>query len=144
MRMNMMTNIAAAALLLAVTPAMDQMTMGTSGPAMAATAGYKFELVGTPQMTGGVSIVSVKLMHNGKPVVGAIIIQSRADMGPEGMGEMAGTIKALPTTVPGIYRFEVQNGGVWNKPGKWALTFAAKVQGETATVNGSIIVELRT
>src|ERR1044071_996609 len=52
--------------------------------AMAAKpAAYRFELASPPKsLGGGKSLVAVKLMHNGKPVTGAIIIQSRADMGP--------------------------------------------------------------
>jgi hypothetical protein len=106
---------------------------------------YRFELAGTPQKAGkGNSIVSVKLFHlpDNKPVDGAIIIQSRADMGPIGMGAMRGTIKTLPERPAGTYRFEIQNGSVWKKPDKWALTLAAKVQGEPETVRGSVVIKL--
>jgi hypothetical protein len=78
-----------------------------------------------------------------KPVIGAIIVQSRADMGPIGMAGMNAPIKALPVTMPGVYPFEIQNGSVWTKPDKWALTFAAKVQGEKVTVHGTLTVELK-
>jgi hypothetical protein len=43
---------------------------------------------------------------------------------------------------PGIYRFEVSNGPVWNKPDNWALSFSAKVQGVAQTVSGSVTVKL--
>ena len=147
MRMNLTTLMLAAALSLTAVPAMADMGGSMSAPTpstMATTAGYAFELAGKPQSTNGTSVVSVQLMHNGKPVVGAIIIESHADMSPEGMGTMTAPIKALPTTTPGTYRFEVQNGSVWKKPGKWALTFSAKVQGEADTVHGSVVVELGT
>ena len=45
-----------------------------------------------------------------KPVPGAVIIQTRADMGPDGMKEMTAPMKALPPKEPGIYRFEVEPG----------------------------------
>jgi hypothetical protein len=64
-------------------------------------------------------------------------------MGPIDMADMTAPIKALPVTTPGIYPFEVQNGPVWRKRANWALSFAAKVQGEPATVRGSVIVELK-
>lgn len=120
--------------------------MGMSPPAsMTMTTAYQFELVGPVQSNGGKSIVSMRLIHvaDKKPVVGAIIISSRADMGPIGMAAMNAPIKALPVTTPGVYPFEIANGPVWNKPDKWDLTFAAKVQGETATVHGNLVVELK-
>lgn len=120
--------------------------MGMSAPApMATTSTYRFEVAGPVESHAGTSIVSIRLIHtaDNKPVTGAIIIQSRADMGPIGMASMQGPIKALPVATPGIYPFEVRNGSVWSKPDKWALTFAAKVQGESATVNGTVIVALK-
>ncbi len=109
-----------------------------------ASAGYRFELVGTPKTSGGRSMVSIKLVRTSdkQPVVGAIIIQSRADMGPIGMAAMTAPIKPMPATGPGVYTFEVSNGTVWNKPDKWALTFAAKVQGVARTVHGTVVVRL--
>ena len=61
---------------------------------------------------------------------------------PIGMAAMTGPIKALGEQPPGTYRFEVDNGSVWKKPGNWALTFAAKIQGEAETVRGGIVVRL--
>ncbi|MBL6940112.1 MAG: FixH family protein [Alphaproteobacteria bacterium] len=121
---------------------MAGMPMGTAP--MAAMQTYRFELASPIEAKDGKSIVSIRLVHvaDKKPVTGALIIQSRADMGPIGMAAMTAPIKALPATVPGVYPFEIANGGVWNKSAKWALTFAAKVQGEAATVRGSVIVEL--
>jgi Cu(I)/Ag(I) efflux system membrane fusion protein len=121
-------------------------SMGMSAPmAMAATANYRFELAGPVKSNAGKSIVPVRIIHtpDKKPIVGAIIIQSRADMGPAGMAGMNAPIKALPVTTPGIYPFEIQNGPVWKKTDKWALIFAAKVQGEPATVRGTVTVVLK-
>src|SRR5882757_7338323 len=55
----------------------------------AAASDYRFELAGNPQAAGGKSIIAVKLTHttDGKPIAGAILIQTRADMGPDGMKE---------------------------------------------------------
>jgi hypothetical protein len=118
--------------------------MAMKGPkAAAATAGYQYELAGPAKSAGGgKSIVAVRLMHDGKPVQGALIIQSRADMGPINMASMTAPIKALGEKPPGTYSFEVSNGPVWNKPDNWALTFAVKVQGVAQTVSGSVIVKL--
>lgn len=112
------------------------------GPSAMATTGYRYELVGPIQSSAGKSIVTVRLVHDGKPVSGAIIIQSRADMGPMGMARMTAPIKALGEKPPGTYHFEIVNGPVWNKPDNWALSFSAKVQGVAQTVSGSLTVKL--
>jgi hypothetical protein len=123
--------------------AADDMGMAMKGAKpMAASGGYQFELAGPAKSAGGKSIVVVRLMHDGKPVPGAIIIRSRADMGPINMAGMTAPIKALGEKPPGTYSFEVGNGPVWNKPDNWALTFAAKVQGVARTVSGSVTVKL--
>ena len=123
--------------------AADDMGMTMKGPKpAAATTGYQFEVAGPAKSAGGKSIVAVRLMHDGKPVPGAIIIQSRADMGPINMAGMTAPIKALGEKPTGTYSFEVSNGPVWNKPDNWALTFAAKVQGVAQTVTGSVTVKL--
>ena len=123
--------------------AADDMGMAMKGPkSAAATGGYQYELAGPIKSAGGKSIVAVRLMHDGKPVPGAIIIQSRADMGPINMAGMTAPIKPLGEKPPGTYSFEVSNGPVWNKPDNWALTFAAKVQGVAQTVSGSVTVKL--
>jgi hypothetical protein len=111
-----------------------------SGPG--ATAGYHYELAGPVQSSAGKSIVPVRLVHDGKPVAGAIIIQSRADMGPMGMASMTAPITALGEKPPGTYRFEIANGPVWKNPGNWALSFSAKVQGVAQTVTGRLTVKL--
>lgn len=108
--------------------------------AWAAAGDYRFELAGAPQAAaGGKSIVGVRLTHtpDNKPIEGAIIIQSRADMGPDGMKEMTAPIKALPPEA-GVYRFEIEPG----MGGNWMLTLAAKVQGEAETVRGNVTVNL--
>jgi hypothetical protein len=112
-----------------------------SGAALAAAKDYRFDAVGKPQTSaGGKSLVSVRLVHlaDSKPVAGAILIQTRADMGPAGMDEMTAPVKALGEIEPGVYRFEIQPG----MAGSWALKLAAKVQGEPETVRGTVSLEL--
>jgi hypothetical protein len=121
---------------------MGGMAIKASKPTTAST-GYLFELAGPAKSAGGgKSIVAVKLMHDGKPVTGAIVIQSRADMGPINMASMTAPIKPLGEKPPGTYSFEIGNGPVWNKPDNWALSFGAKVQGVAQTVTGGVIVKL--
>ncbi len=140
-------SVSATALLLltAAIPTFAADNMAMSGPkSPAATAGYHFELAGPAKSAGaGKNSVSVRLVHEGKAVTGAIIIQSRADMGPMGMASMTALIKSLGEKPPGTYSFEVSNGPVWNKPDNWALSFGAKVQGEAQTVTGSLTVALK-
>lgn len=78
-------------------------------------------------------------MHatDGKPVLDAVIFESAADMGPQGMPTMPAPVKALPTK-GGIYSFEVVPG----MAGTWALHLAAKVQGEAETVRGTVNADL--
>ena len=104
-------------------------------PAFAATTDYKFELVGKPQLSAHKSIVQVRLVHvaDGKPVPDAVVFESKADMGPEGMAAMAAPVKALKAK-DGIYSFEVAP----DMGGTWAIHLAAKVQGETETVRGTV------
>ena len=115
-----------------------------STAANAASNDYRFELVGKPAANAGVNTVLVRLVHlpDQKPVSGAVIFQTRADMGPEQMAAMTASVKAVPASQPGVYAFQIQNGPVWNKPGKWALTLAAKVQGEAETVRGTVNLDL--
>ena len=58
------------------------------------------------------------------------------------MAAMTASIRSLPEQPSGTYRFDIQNGAVWKKADNWALTFAAKVQGEPETVGGNIVVKL--
>jgi hypothetical protein len=108
-------------------------------PAFAATTDYKFELVGKPQLSAHKDIVQVRLVHvaDGKPVPDAVIFESKADMGPEGMVTMGAPVKALKAK-DGIYSFEVEPG----MAGTWALHLAAKVQGEADTVRGTVNADL--
>ena len=111
--------------------------------AYAAATDYRFELAGSPQGNGA-STVSVKLVHvpDNKPVTGAAIVKSRADMGPIGMAAMSAPVKALGEQPPGTYRFEISNGSVWKQPANWALSLSAKVPGEAQPVTGSVTVKL--
>ena len=116
---------------------------GLSGlsPAQAAPQDYRFELAGKPEPAGGgKEVVPVRLVHapDNKPVTDAVVFESKADMGPAGMPTMTAPIKPLPATQPGIYKFEVEPG----MAGAWAITLAAKVQGEAGTVRGSVTTDL--
>ncbi len=109
-------------------------------PAQAPAAGkdYRFELVGSPVKSGKATLITVRLVHvpDGKPIPGAIIIQTKLDMGPEGMASMTAPAKASAAPEAGIYQVEAEP----EMGGNWALHVSAKVQGERDTVSGTIAV----
>ena len=105
-------------------------------PAFAGANDYVFEPVKADVKKGDDVIVSVRLKHKatGKPVTGAVIVQTRIDMSPDAMGEMASPVTAVPSTEPGVYSFKTD----LSMAGRWLLSIAAKVQGEAETVVGKI------
>jgi hypothetical protein len=107
-----------------------------SGAAFAGANDYAFEPVRADVKKGDDAVVSVRLKHKGtgKPVTDAVIIQTRIDMGPDGMGEMASPLTAVPSSEPGVYAFKTELA----MEGRWLLSIAAKVQGEPETVVGKI------
>jgi hypothetical protein len=109
--------------------------------AFAGANDYRFEAAGQPQKApGGKSIVPLRLVRiaDGKSVPGAVVFETKADMSPMSMPTMTAPIRALGENEPGIYRFEVEPG----MAGPWALSLAAKVQGEAETVRGTVTVQL--
>jgi hypothetical protein len=104
--------------------------------ASAAPADYRFVLVQAQPAGPGKTTVTVSLVHlpDNKPVVGAVLFESKTDMGPDGMAEMTGKVTSLPSDKPGMYRFAIETG----MAGKWALNLGAKVQGEAGTVRGTV------
>ena len=104
--------------------------------ATAAPADYRFELVQAQPAGPGKTTVTVSLVHvpDNKPVAGAVLFESKTDMGPDGMAEMTGKVTPLPSDKPGMYHFAIETG----MAGKWALNLGAKVQGEAGTVRGTV------
>jgi len=112
-----------------------------TGTAAAAPANYRFDLIQAQPAGPGKTSVTVSLVHvpDNKPVAGAVLFESKTDMGPEGMAEMTGKVTPLPSDKPGHYRFEIETG----MAGKWALNLGAKVQGEAGTVRGTLVYEAK-
>jgi hypothetical protein len=110
--------------------------LSVSGAAFAGANDYAFEPVKAEVKKGDDAVVSVRLKHKvtGKPVTDAVIVQKRIDMGPDGMGEMASPLTAVPSSEPGVYSFRTE----LSMEGRWLLSIAAKVQGEPETVIGKI------
>lgn len=103
---------------------------------LAAPNDYRFELVQAEPAGAGKTNVTVRLVHgpDNKPVVGAVLFETKSNMAPAGMAEMLGKVSAMPADKPGLYRFQIETG----MAGKWVLNLAAKVQGEAETVRGSV------
>jgi hypothetical protein len=108
---------------------------------LAAPNDYRFELVHAQPAGQGKTTVTVRLVHvpDNKPVAGAVLFETKTDMGPGGMAEMTGKVTPLPSDQPGVYRFQVETG----MAGKWALNLGAKVQGEAGTVRGNLVYEAK-
>jgi YtkA-like len=106
--------------------------------AVADSKDYEFQLV-DKEVKQGAATISVKLVHRptGKAVADAVIFAKRIDMGPEQMEAMTAPLEPEPSTEPGVYRFKTD----LTMAGNWALTLGAKVQGETGTVEGKLVVK---
>ena len=113
--------------------------LGTTGVAQADIKDYEFRLVEPTIAAGKDKIVTVRLVNKrtGKPIPGAVIFATRLDMAPDGMPEMATKIAPEPGTAePGSYRFKATCG----MEGRWLFSLGAKVQGETGTVQGKLVI----
>jgi hypothetical protein len=107
----------------------------------AGAADYRFELASAQATGPRQTDVAVKLIHtpDGKPATDAVIFESKTDMGPSGMDDMAGKVTPTAPVTDGLYHFAVKTG----MAGKWALHLSAKVQGETETVQGTVEFEAK-
>nr|CCD32043.1 Conserved hypothetical protein [Methylocystis sp. SC2] len=99
---------------------------------------YEFTLI-AKGIKKGDAIVSVRLIHkpDGKLVPGAVIFATRLDMAPDGMEMMTASIEPLPSAELGVYRFKLD----LSMEGKWRVSLAAKVQGETGTLENRLVLK---
>src|SRR5258705_13613762 len=106
------------------------------GAALGGANDYVLEPMKAEVRKGDDVVVSVRLKHKatGKPVTDAVIVQTRIDMSPDAMGEMASPLTPVPSNEPGVYSFKTD----LSMAGRWLLSIAAKVQGEAETVVGKI------
>jgi hypothetical protein len=114
-------------------------TLGLGSKSFAGAADYVFEPVTAEMRKGDDVTIAVRLVNKatGKPVPDAVIIRTRIDMGPDGMGEMTSRVKPLPSPQPGVYAFKTD----LTMAGRWQLAVAAKVQGEPDTVTGTVVFQ---
>lgn len=100
---------------------------------------FEFQLVQQEVKEGDGAVVAVTLIdkRTGKPVPGAVIFAKRIDMAPDGMAAMASPLTELPSDRPGEYRFKTN----LSMQGRWQLSLGAKVQGETGSVQGKLVLK---
>lgn len=99
---------------------------------------YEFQLVQS-EFEQGDAVIAVRLLdrRSGKAIPDAVIFATRIDMAPDGMPAMTAPIEALPSTEPGVYRFRTK----LTMAGAWQFSLAAKVQGETGTLQNRLILK---
>ena len=113
---------------------------GAAWPAAAGIRDYEFQLVQSEVKKNDNAVVAVRLVdkRSGKPVPDAVIFAKRIDMAPDGMPTMAAPLEQMPPTEPGVYLFKT----ALPMQGNWQLSLAAKVQGETGTVESELVLKV--
>ena len=110
----------------------------TLSVARADIADYEFQFVNAAPRTGEASL-AVQLIDKktGTYVRDAVIFSTRIDMAPDGMETMTARIEPMPSSEPGVYLFKTRLA----MAGGWRLSLAAKVQGETGTVQSRLTLK---
>lgn len=113
-------------------------TLALTGTTLADATDYEFQLVKN-ELKKGDAIIDVRLIdkRSGKPISDAVIFAKRIDMAPDGMAGMNMPIEQEATAEPGVYRFKTE----LSMAGRWQLSLAAKIQGETGTVDNKLILK---
>jgi YtkA-like len=112
-------------------------TISLTRVAVAGADDYAFEPVKEELKASNVATIAVRLVHKptGKPVPGAVIVQTRVDMSPDGMADMIPVIVPQPSREPGVYVFR----SPLTMSGRWLLSITARVPGESEAVAGKVI-----
>ncbi len=99
---------------------------------------YEFALT-EKEIKKGDAILSVHLIHkpDRKLVYDAVIFATRLDMAPDGMEKMTTDVEPLPSTERGVYRFKT----ALTMAGRWRLSLAAKLQGESGTLESKLMLK---
>ena len=111
---------------------------GSAAVARADIKDYEFQLLDQTVKKGD-AIIAVRLIHkpDGKPVPDAVIFAKRLDTAPDDMETMKTTIEPMPSTEPGVYKFEA----AVTMEGGWQLSLGAKIQGENGTVESKLVLK---
>jgi hypothetical protein len=116
--------------------AVSALAWTSTAPARAEISDYEFQLARSEFGMGNAVEVVVRLVdkRTGKTVPDAVVVAQRLDMAPDGMETMTTPLTLLPPTEPGLYRFKTN----LTMPGGWRLSLAAKLQGETGTLESRL------
>ena len=108
-------------------------------PALAEIKDYEFRLTQSEFKQGNGVVITVRLIdkRSGKPVPDAVIFSKRLDMAPENMATMTTPLEPVENNEPGVYRFKTK----LTMDGRWQLSVAAKLQGESGTLQGRLIIK---
>ena len=106
--------------------------------ALAGAADYEFKPVSAEIKNGPGSELAVRLIdkRTGEAVPGAVVFRTRLDMSPDSMDEMEAKHEPMPSSEPGVYRFQANI----TMAGRWALKLQAKVPGESETIEGAVVL----
>jgi hypothetical protein len=109
---------------------------GLSVNAWADPKDYRFEAVQPHVAVSAATPVAVRLVHvpSNKPVTDAIMLPAKMEMPMAGMAPMGTKISPAKPDGNGTYTFTAD----LSMAGPWTLQVAAKVQGEPATITGSV------
>ncbi len=112
---------------------------GSAPAAPAKLKDYAFDLV-EHQAKQGETVLTLRLKHApaGKSVPNAVVFARRLDMAPAGMPTMTTELEPEAAVEPGLYRFRTN----LTMAGDWQLSLAAKVQGETGTVQNQFALKV--
>jgi hypothetical protein len=109
--------------------------------AHAAKGDYVFEPLPAEVRTGSGIELAVRIIHkpSGKPVEGVVLFRTRIDGSPHNMASMTAKHTAVPSSEPGVYKFRAD----FTMAGNWAFKLMAKVPGESDTVEGTVIFNVK-
>lgn len=110
--------------------------LGAAGAAKADPKDFRFEAVQQKVAASPTATVALRLVHlpDGKPVTNAILFQPKMEMPMAGMAPMVTKVTAGRPDGQGVYPFTTD----FSDAGPWTLTVSAKIQGEPATLVGSV------
>lgn len=112
--------------------------LAASAPLHAASSDYQFKIADGDIQQGDDVVITISLvdLRTNKLVEDAVIFTTRLDMAPDGMEAMTTSVTSMESVAPGLYRFKADLA----MAGNWRFQVAAKVQGETETVTGEVIL----
>jgi len=110
--------------------------VGIAGTVQADPKDYRFEAVKAEVPAVANATIAVRLIHipDGKAVANAVLFQAKLAMPMEGMAPMPTTVAPAAPDGLGAYLFTAD----LSMAGPWTLTVSAKVQGEAATIVGTV------